>query len=114
MSNFEWRKSETTGEAQRGPSSFVLRFLDPIPNRVHLGKLNIPEPLASPSQLVFQLIESRDKFVRGALQRAFRVDFAFPRQINECEEHVANLVLDSRDIFGRDSLFRFAKFFFDF
>src|SRR6476659_8898404 len=103
MSNFEKRKSETTGEAQHSPSSFVLRhslgichscfvILDPIPYRVHLGKLDIPKPLASPSQLVFQLIESRDKFVRGALQRAFCVDFAFPRQINDCEEHVANLV----------------------
>jgi hypothetical protein len=52
------------GEAQRGPSSFVLRhsfgirhssfvILDPIPNRIHLRKIDIAELLLTRLQLVF-------------------------------------------------------------
>src|SRR6266480_2196517 len=75
---------------------FVI--LNTVPNLIHFRKTDIAQFFPTCFHFVFQLIESSHKFVRSALQRAFRVDFAFPRQIDDCEEHVANLVLDSRTI----------------
>src|SRR5438046_9198420 len=76
-------------------SSFGLRHLNMVPNLIHFRKTEIAQFLPARFHFVFQLIESCHKFVRSALERAFRVNFAFPRQIDDCEEHVANLVLDS-------------------
>ena len=65
-------------------------------------------------QLVLQSIESRDKFFRRHLQRAFRVEIAFPRQINHCEQQIAGFVRNRLSILGRDCRFCFAKLLLNF
>ena len=75
--------------------SFGLRhFLDPVPNLVQLGQIDIPKPFALRLQLFLESIESRDKFVGSGLQRAFGVEFAFASEIDHCEQQVADLILD--------------------
>ena len=72
--------------------AFLSCYFDPVPNRIHLSKIDIAEPFAVPSQLIFQSIKSRYKFVRGFLQRTFCIYLAFPRQVNDREKDVANLI----------------------
>src|SRR4030095_12660897 len=92
MSNNEWvsrvkslkrkalnRKSDLMN--QRMTLSFSPAIFVGIPNRIHLIEVDITQFLPARFQLVFQPIEPRDKLVSGRLQRAFRIDFALPRQV---------------------------------
>src|SRR6266508_5722191 len=76
------------------PSSLLRHFLDPVPNLIQLSQIRIPKPLALHLQLVLESIESRDKLVGSSLQRAFGIEFAFAREIDDCEQQIADLVLD--------------------
>ncbi len=72
----------------------MRHFLYLVPNRIQLSKIDITKPLALRLQLVLESIESCDKLVRSGLQRAFGIEFAFAREIDDCEQQIANLVLD--------------------
>src|SRR4030095_13426212 len=105
MSNDEWvsrvkslkrkalnRKSDLTN--QRMTPSFSPAIFDGIPNRVHLIEVDITQFLPARFQLVLQPIKPRDKLVSGRLERAFRIDFALPRQVYDREQQIANLIFD--------------------
>src|SRR5437773_8746879 len=98
----------------RASSLVIPHFFDFVPHRVHLRKIHVAKSLALSLQLVLQSIESRHKFVRTPLQRAFRVKSAFPGQINDCKKNVADLFFGSRWIGRRHCLFQLAKLFFQF
>jgi hypothetical protein len=72
-------------------SSIVLYY---IPNCTHLREVDVSQFFAALVQFVLQSIESRHKFVSRALQRAFRIEFAFPCEIDDCEEQIAYFVFD--------------------
>src|SRR6266511_1161736 len=93
------------------PSSLLRHFLDPVPNLIQLSQIGIPKPLASHLQLVLESIESRDKLVGSGLQRAFGIEFAFAREIHDCEQQVADLIVNGRLILRSDRPLRYTKFF---
>ena len=95
-------------------SSFGFRhFLYLLPNRIQLHQIDITKPLALRSQCILESIESRDEFVGSGLQRAFGIEFAFAREIDDCEKQIADLVFHRLSILRRDRLLRFAQFFFN-
>ena len=65
-----------------------------VPNRVHLRELDIAKIFAALFEFVLQTVEAGDKLVSGRLERAFCVDFRFPRQIYDGEQQIASLVFD--------------------
>ena len=77
-------------------SSFLF---NPVPNLIQLSQIGISKPLALRLQHVLEAIESRDKLVGSGLQRAFGIEFAFAREIDDCKQQIADLVLDR--VFGR-------------
>src|SRR4029077_9599526 len=74
--------------------SFGFRHFDLVPDRIQLGEIDIAQLLTARPQFIFQQIESSDEFVRRRMQRGFGVEFAFARQIYDCEKQIANLVFD--------------------
>src|SRR4030095_5654952 len=86
------RKSDLMN--QRMTLSFSPAIFDGIPNRIHLIEVDITQFLPARFQLAFQPIQPPDKLVSGRLQRAFRIDFALPRQVYDREQRIANLVFD--------------------
>src|SRR5204862_6908822 len=65
-----------------------------VPDRIHLRKVDVTQVFAARVQFVLQSIETGDEFVSRSLQGAFRIEFAFPCEINDCEEQIAYFVLD--------------------
>src|SRR4029077_20028537 len=86
-------------------SSLVIDHFDLVPNRIHLRKIDVAQFFAARIQLVLQSTEPGYEFVSRALQRAFRIEFAFPCEIDDCEEQIAYFVLDRFPILLSDGLF---------
>src|SRR4029450_8678318 len=89
----EYRNPKTMLMASR-LSSFALRHFDCLPNSIPLGQLHVRQFPPARFEFVLQSIEARDELVSGRLERAFCVDFAFPRQVYDGEQQIANLVFD--------------------
>src|SRR5205814_3859641 len=84
-------------------SSFVILF-NRVPDLVHFHEIYITESFPLPLHFVLQSIETGDEFVSRALQRAFRIEFAFPCEIDDCEEQISYFVLDRFPILLQDGL----------
>ena len=69
-------------------------LFDLVPDRIHLRKIDVAQFFAARVQFVLQSIKTSDEFVSRSLQGAFRIEFAFPCEINDCEEQIACFVLD--------------------
>ena len=121
MTNVECRMTKQE-PAQKRPhpgfainSSFVIWFSSfpfyLIPNLIQLSQIGIPKPLALGVQLVLEPIESHDKLVGSGLQRAFGIEFAFAREIDDREQQIADLVLNCLLILRSDCVLHFIKFF---
>ena len=68
--------------------------LNLIPNFIQLRKIDISQPFAARSKFVFQSIKTRYEFIRGFLQRALRLEFAFARKINDREKQIADFIFE--------------------
>ena len=79
-----------------------------VPNLVQLFKSGLAQLLPTPAQFVFDLVESRDKFIGRGLQHGFRVEFILAREIDHGKEQIADLIRNRGLILRRDGLLRFA------
>src|SRR5260370_4184710 len=110
MTNAELRnKNATSSYAIRASSflrhwSFGFRHFDLVPDLIQLGEIDIAQLLTARPQFFFQQIEPPDEFVRRRMQRGLRVEFAFARQINDCEKQIADLVFDGLLLFALDRI----------
>ena len=93
-------------------SSVVILFYR-LPDLVHFQEIYITESFPVALQFILQSVEPGDEFVSRALQRAFRIEFAFPCEIDDCEEQITCFVLDRFPILLQDRLFQFLNFFFN-
>ena len=85
-------------------SCYVIPF-DLIPDFIQFHEIDITESLATRIQFVLQTIESCDEFVSRTLQRSFRVELAFPCEIDDCKEQITYFVFDRSPILLQNGLF---------
>ena len=74
--------------------SVLLRRFRPLPERFHLVEARFLEAAAAFLERALDSMQARAEFLVGAAQGFLRVDPQVPAEIDQREQHVAELVLD--------------------